>query len=123
MATSEASVQGSERFTRRQERHSFLLFTLLLALPVATYVALGSYKNRASLQTSWEELAVWTLAFALLNVFDLPAWRGRTLAPDVPVLLAICLTFPPAIAGLIALVGSVDRREFTGRLTLTKSIF
>jgi signal transduction histidine kinase len=123
MATSQASVHDAKRFARRRERHSFLLFTLLLALPVATYVALGGYESRTSLQTSWEELTVWTLAFALLNVFDLPAWRGRTLAPDVPVLLAIGLTFPPATAGLIALVGTVDRREFAGRLTLTKSIF
>src|SRR6267378_253591 len=124
MATSQAGVhQWGRGLIRRRERYSFLLFTLFLALPVASFVAIGSYKSRLSLQTSWEELVVWTLAFALLNVFDLPAWGGRTLAPDVPVLLAICLTFPPAIAGLIALVGSLDRREFAGRLTVTRSIF
>jgi signal transduction histidine kinase len=68
-------------------------------------------------------LIVWTLAFGVLNVFDLQAWGGRILSPDVPVLLAICLTFPPAVAGLIAFVGTMDRREFSGQLTLTRSLF
>jgi signal transduction histidine kinase len=92
-------------------------------LPVAAFVGVGAYGKREALQSSWEEIVVWTLAFGLLNVFDLKAWGGRILAPDVPVLLAICLTFPPAVAGLIAFVGTLDPREFSGQMTLTRSLF
>jgi signal transduction histidine kinase len=122
LAISETRIQRPGGFARR-ERTAFIFFTLFLALPVAAFVGVGAYGKRAALQSSWEEIVVWTLAFALLNLFDLKAWGGRILAPDVPVLLAICLTFPPALAGLIAFVGTLDPREFSGQMTLTRSLF
>ena len=122
MAISETRIQRPGGFARR-ERTAFIFFTLFLALPVAAFVGVGAYGKRAALQSSWEEIVVWTLAFALLNLFDLKAWGGRILAPDVPVLLAICLTFPPAVAGLIAFVGTLDPREFSGQMTLSRSLF
>jgi signal transduction histidine kinase len=75
------------------------------------------------LQASWQELVVATAAFALLSVFDLRAVGGQTLSPDVPLLLAICLMFQPAVAGVVVLVGSLDPRDFTGNITPTRSLF
>lgn len=123
MAISETGIHRPRGFARHRERPAFIAFTLLLALPVILFVCAGLIGSRESLDSSWGELLVWTMAFAVLNVFDLQATEGRILAPDVPVLLAICLTFPPAVAGLIAFVGTMDRREFSGQLTLTRSLF
>ena len=69
-----------------------------------------------------QELVVSTAAFALLSVFDLQTTGGRTLSPDVPLLLAICLMFQPAVAGVIVFVGSLDRREFAGTLTMAGAL-
>jgi signal transduction histidine kinase len=95
----------------------------LLALPVVGLVAVGSFQNRGVLKASWEQLLVATAAFALLSVFDLQSIGGRTLSPDVPLLIAICLMFQPAVAGIVVLVGSLDPREFTGNVSLTRSLF
>src|SRR5690242_5950873 len=98
MAVSEARFAGS-RIPRRRERPQFVLLTVLLAAPAAVLVAVGSYQNRGVFHASWEELAVATAAFGLLSAFDLQATEGQTLSPDVPLLLAICLMFQPAVAG------------------------
>ena len=121
MAISEARLLSSH--LRRRERPRFVLLTVMLAVPVVSLLAVGSFQNRGVLKASWQELVVATAAFALLSVFDLQAIGGRTLSPDVPLLLAICLMFQPAVAAVVVLVGSLDPREFTGNVTLTRSLF
>jgi signal transduction histidine kinase len=121
MAISEARLAG--RSLHRRERPQFVLLTAALGVPATSLVAIGIYQNRGTLQASWQELVVATVAFALLSVFDLQAVDGRTLSPDVPLLLAICLMFQPAVAGVVVLVGALDPREFRGGVTLTRSMF
>lgn len=121
MAISEAHFAGSN--LRQRERPQFVFLTVLLALPVTILVAIGTYQNRGVLHVSWQELTVATAALALLGLFDLQAVGGRTLSPDVPLLVAICLMFQPAVAGVVVLIGSLDPREFTGHITLTRSLF
>ena len=122
MAVSEASFTGNT-IPRKRERPRFVLFTVLLAAPVVFLVGLGSYQNRGVFHASWLELVVATGSFALLSAFDIQAVGGRTLSPDVPLLMAICLMFQPGVAGIVVLVGALDRREFTGNMTVTRSLF
>jgi signal transduction histidine kinase len=123
MALSETGIRSPRGFVHRRERLGFVSLTLGLMVPVLLFVGFGVYGRREFVLDSWQDLLVWTLAFAVLNAFDLQGWGGRILAPDVPVLLALCLTFPPAIAGMVAFIGTIDRRELTGQLTVTRSLF
>jgi signal transduction histidine kinase len=122
MAISEARFPRNGIIHKR-ERPQFVVLTLLLAVPAACLIAIGSYQNRGTFQASWEELLVAAAAFSLLSVLDLQTSGGRTLSPDVPLLLAICLMFQPAVAGVVVFVSSLDKREFAGGLTVTRSLF
>jgi signal transduction histidine kinase len=70
----------------------------------------------------WWELLAWVAALVVLNMLEIPAWRGHSLAPTEPIALATCVLFPPATAALMALLGSSGRREFSGRSELIRSI-
>jgi signal transduction histidine kinase len=123
VSTSEARLNQPWPILRRRENGRFILFSIALTLPVVGTIAWNAYLERASIGSRWGELAIWVAAFALLNLLDLSAWSGRSLSPDMPVYVAICLTFSPPVAGLIAFVGALDPREFDGRLSISRSLF
>jgi len=112
MASAEMWVGGSSPSLRKRERTSFLIFTWLATLATLSFVTLGVIHHRAELHSSVLGILMWVASLALLNMFELSSSSGLRLFPDVPVLVAIAVVFPPAIAGLIAFLGSADRREF-----------
>jgi signal transduction histidine kinase len=51
-------------------------------------------------------------AVMAVDLIPVPVWGGMQLSLSFPILLGVAMLYPPAIAGLIALLGSVDPREF-----------
>lgn len=51
-------------------------------------------------------------AVMVVDLIPVPVWGGMQLSLSFPILIGVAMLFPPAVAGLIALLGSVDPREF-----------
>jgi len=56
-----------------------------------------------------------------VDLIPVPIWGGMQLSMSFPILISLSIIYPPAIAGLIALVGSVDPREFRHQVTLMRA--
>src|SRR5437870_3225057 len=70
------------------------------------------------------ELLVWAAIVALVELLPVPAWRGLPLSVGFPILIAVGFIYPdPIAAGLTALVGSLDPREFRGEVSLLRALF
>src|SRR5215831_3168228 len=105
MASTEMWV-GTPNVSKRPAGTGFVILTWLLAAPVAAYIAWGVLRDLPRPPGTVVELIVWVGALALLNMFELQSWGGRALSPDVPVVIAIALTFHPTTAGLIGWLGA-----------------
>ena len=51
-------------------------------------------------------------AVMVVDLIPVPVWGGMQLSLSFPILVGVAMLYPPAVAGLIALLGSVDPREF-----------
>lgn len=63
------------------------------------------------------------LAVAIVELIPVPAWGGLQLSLSFPLLLGVAIIFEPAVATMIAFIGSVDPREFRRDVTLLKASF
>lgn len=97
-----------------------LSFSLLLLMVV--YLVSKNATLIEELRNEWKSLLVWGVLVVIVNLF--PIWLGDiTFTLDMPLLLALALLYPPEVATFIALVGSVDVRELTGRVAPSRAIF
>ena len=53
-----------------------------------------------------------TLAVMAVDLIPVPVWGGMQLSLSFPILIGVAMLYPPAVAGMIAVVGSADPREF-----------
>ncbi|MEX2275020.1 MAG: HAMP domain-containing sensor histidine kinase [Actinomycetota bacterium] len=58
-----------------------------------------------------------------VDLIPVPAWGGMQLSLSFPIQLAVAMSFPVPIAGLIAFVGSVDPREFRREVSILKALY
>jgi signal transduction histidine kinase len=63
------------------------------------------------------------LVVALADLMPVPIWGSVELMMSFPVLLACAFVFPPYAAGLLAMVGTVDAREFKREIPWTRALF
>lgn len=87
-----------------------------MALIALTLIGHGDAVQRADF---W----FWTLAVLIVEVIPVPAWGGLQLSLGFPILLAVAILYPPGIAALIALIASVDPREFRHEVSFLKATF
>jgi signal transduction histidine kinase len=75
-----------------------------------------------SLRGDLPRLGLWTAMIILINLF--PVWlREATFTMDMPLLLAVAVTYPPETTTLVALVASLDVRELRGRVSVARALF
>jgi signal transduction histidine kinase len=63
------------------------------------------------------------LACIVVDLIPVPAWGGMQLSLSFPILLGVAMVFPPAVAGMIALLGSADPRELRHEISLQKALW
>ena len=66
---------------------------------------------------------VWSLAAAVADLFAVRLRRSITLTMSFTVTLAAAMVLAPAQAALVAFIGSIDRRELRGELSLSQVLF
>jgi signal transduction histidine kinase len=73
--------------------------------------------------SEWGDILVWSTAVALAGVAAIQTTDGPQLGLDMPVLLAAGFVLGPIPAGVIAVVGYIDRREFRRQISLERAMF
>ena len=68
------------------------------------------------------DMVLWAALMAVASFGQLTASGEVILGMDLPIGIAAALVFGPAVAGTIALVGYVDRREWRGLITFTRAV-
>jgi diguanylate cyclase (GGDEF)-like protein/PAS domain S-box-containing protein len=96
------------------------LFEAAVTAPTLAWIAYTIAHGGGGLSAS---VLLWAAMVAIVDLLPIPAWGGLAVSVSFPILLAASLLYAPAIAGLIALVGTSDIREFRGELPIMKTLF
>lgn len=86
-------------------------------------LALEITRDPGSVSDAIPAALVWLLAVALADLFSVPVWGSVVLSLSFPVLIAAGIVFPPAVAGLLALLGSGEPRELRREITFGRAAF
>jgi signal transduction histidine kinase len=87
-------------------------------------VLLIAYQEQiaSAIPTLWMDLLFWTLLILVVNLisFEMDPLQFTL---DMPLLLTVAILYPPAVAALVALVGSTDIREFNRGVSLPRAVY
>jgi signal transduction histidine kinase len=99
------------------------VYFILFSTPVIAGLLLLAPSSWRSSGLRWPGLAAWLLVVVVTDLNPVPVWKSVTLSMSLPVTLAAGMLYPPPVAGLIALVGSLDLREFRGQIELDRALY
>ncbi|MFN2545380.1 MAG: sensor histidine kinase [Actinomycetota bacterium] len=80
-------------------------------------------RDTAALSGPAWRLTPWILAVAIADFGAIQVTKGLQLTFGYPLLLALAFLFGPAAAGIVALTGSLDRRELKREITVLHALF
>jgi signal transduction histidine kinase len=108
-ARSQAAAQGIADPGANDRRIRVLEFAVIVPTIVWCAWAIS--------RTSSEEIGppaffFFVAAVMAVDLIPVPVWGGMQLSLSFPILIGVAMLYPPAVAGSIALLGSVDPREF-----------
>ena len=69
------------------------------------------------------EMLAWSLLIGLVELLAVPVWRGVQVGVGFPLLILVAILYPPGVAGLIALLGASDPREFKREVSILRALF
>jgi signal transduction histidine kinase len=107
--------------TEAPPRLALRAFESAVAVPVVVWIAWTILRLPGDIPIGG--IALWIALVAIVDLLPIPAWGGMVVSLSFPILVAASLVYPPAVAGLIALIGSSDVREFRHELRPLKAIF
>jgi signal transduction histidine kinase len=93
---------------------------VIVVVPTVILVAL---LFGASFEEFKPEYLLWPLLITAIELMPVPAWRGLTISVGFPVLVMMAILYPPGIAGLIALLGASDPREWRREVPVGLALF
>jgi signal transduction histidine kinase len=93
-----------------------------LAVIVPT-LAVGAWLLVRSPEDFRVELLLWSVLIGLVELLSVPVWRGLQMGVGFPLLLMVAILYPPGVAGLIALLGASDPREFRREVSVLRALF
>ena len=91
-----------------------------MIVPTLAVAGLLLWRDPSALE---QELAVWTLTVALVEVLPVPAWHGMQVGVGFPLLMAVAFVFQPPAAALAAFLGASDPREFRREVGPLRAVF
>jgi diguanylate cyclase (GGDEF)-like protein/PAS domain S-box-containing protein len=93
---------------------------LAVAVPATAWIALELARAPGALRP---EILLLVLLIAAVDLLPVPTTAGLDFTVSFPLMLASAILFPPAVAGLIALLGSFDVRELRGQVPPVRAWF
>jgi signal transduction histidine kinase len=97
-----------------------IAYQLGVVIPLLTYLAISLPGARDEFDWS---ILLFVIAVAAVDLIPVPAWGGMQLSLSFPLLLGVAIIFHPPVATLIALLGSVDPREFRREVSFLKAVY
>jgi signal transduction histidine kinase len=97
------------------------VFQLAVIIPVVVGLSYTVVLD-PSLLANWA-LLFWVVAIATVDLMPVPAWGGLHLSLTFPIRLSLAILYPPAAAGVVALVGSFDPRELRKEIGPLQALF
>jgi signal transduction histidine kinase len=98
----------------------------LLLLLSTSVLGVGLFLNGTSLvrelQHNWAELLFWALLIAIVNLLPVSV-QDLYLTLDTPIVLAVALLYPPEVGAFVALIATIDIREFRRSVPLATAWF
>lgn len=98
------------------------LLTILLVAALATLLFMNRHTFDTDLPSYGQGVLFWAGLLFGLSFFPVVV-EDFLLTFDLPVLLAICILFPPELAAAVCFVASCDARELRRGVTLSRAIF
>ena len=102
------------------------IYEIAVSVPVIVIIAWSLFLDPSVLQSSphpWQ-IFVWIIAIAAVDLMPVPtAMSSVAFSLSFPIELSVAMLFPVPVAGLIALLGTSDNREFRGELPFFKGLF
>ncbi len=117
-----ASIVSSERRRLHQARLPARLFGSAIFVSIAVLILLRADSVVSVVSKDWAALLLWALVIATIDLLPVDLGHIR-LTLDMPILLAVALTFPPEVAALVALLAAFDQREFRGQVSISHALF
>ena len=106
---------------RPASRWVIVLYQLVIVVPALAYLGLTLPGVRE--EALQAPVLFFMIAVAAVDLIPVPAWGGMQLSLSFPLLLGVAIVFHPPVAMLIAIVGSVDPREFRREVSLLKALY
>ncbi|HXF57917.1 MAG TPA: sensor histidine kinase [Actinomycetota bacterium] len=88
-----------------------------------SFLAIQSIRDGTLMHWRLIEFLPWLLVLVVLNLMPLPGWQSTEFAPDAPIVVAASLILSPIEAGVLAFLGTADRRELTRQIKPIKALF
>jgi diguanylate cyclase (GGDEF)-like protein len=102
------------------------IYELAVSLPIICLIAVPLIQDPHLIYVrdpAWQIL-VWIFAIAAVDLMPVPTTMSSVaFSLSFPIELSVALLFPVPVAGLIALIGTSDNREFRGELPFMKGLF
>jgi signal transduction histidine kinase len=111
---------SSPAVTSRWRSTGIVAFQLAVIIPT---VSLAAWLLAQSPDDFRPELLLWSVLIALVELLAVPVWRGLQMGVGFPLLLMVAILYPPGVAGLIALLGASDPREFKHEVSFLRALF
>jgi signal transduction histidine kinase len=88
-----------------------LLLELMVIVPTVAWLAWAiAHTPEGTIDLA--SFLFFVAAVMAVDLIPVPVWGGMQLSLSFPILIGVAMLYPPAVAGLIALLGSADPREF-----------
>jgi signal transduction histidine kinase len=97
------------------------LWQLVEVVPLLAYLAFELPKHRHDVLEP--AVLFFIVTVAVVDLIPVPGWGGLQLSLSFPILLGVAIVFEPPVAALIALLGSVDPREFRREVSFLKAVW
>lgn len=97
------------------------VYQLAVILPTLVYLAVTLPRHTDDLLH--ESVLLFVVAVAVVDLIPVPGWGGAQLSLSFPLLLGVAIIFEPAVATVIAFVGSADPRELRRETTPIRALF
>jgi signal transduction histidine kinase len=118
-----ASGAVVERSVRRDDTRALRVFFWTSSAVLIAFVGSRITNDIASVQHSAGTLVLWVLAAAAGDLLVVRLNQTTALSMSLPVTLAAAMLFAPGVAGLVALLGSLDLMELRGESSPTRIVF
>jgi signal transduction histidine kinase len=107
-------------YARKIGESRLRIFEAIVVFPTIVVLVVLAIRNPHVLEL---DLLVWVCVVAVVELIPVPMWRGTQVSMGFPVLMAVAFAYSPVAAGLTALIGSFDPREFRHEYSLLRALF